>query len=140
MTIYATVDDVVSGFDGAVDKNRYDFIDEMIARAHRKLVSEVGDVAVLIAGGRTTALCVRDVICNMVTRVARNPDGVRTQTAGPFSYTTDPQVAAGRLYLTREDRKLLGTVSGPQTLTVQDPALEHITWHPRRFPPLEQVP
>ena len=39
----------------------------------------------------------------MVLRVLRNPDGLRSETVGPFSTTYDTSVAAGLLAITADD-------------------------------------
>lgn len=53
--------------------------------------------------GTLDADAVAHTVANMVARVLRNPDGLRSQSIGPFSYAYDTQIAAGELVLTDAD-------------------------------------
>ncbi len=56
-----------------------------------------------LADGLLDADVVALTVATMVNRVLRNPDGLRAQTIGPFSYTYDTTIAAGELVLTDTD-------------------------------------
>lgn len=47
------------------------------------------------------------VVCAMVARVIRNPDGKRSETIDDYSYTRDNTVSAGELRLTGAERDIL---------------------------------
>jgi hypothetical protein len=130
---YATVDDVVAEYDGTIAGDQIEYIDRKLTSAELVLGAVSGDLAGRIASGRTSAELVRLVLCNMVIRILRNTGGVKTQTVGPFSYTLDAQVASGRLFVSREDRRLLGLRSGASTLVLDDPALPRVLQKPTDF-------
>lgn len=68
------------------------------------------------------------VVCRMVERRLRNPEGIRqvTETSGPFSNNrTYGGEAPGQLVLTDEERRMLGYTPGaprPRAFTVPQPA------------------
>ncbi|GGM75540.1 hypothetical protein GCM10012275_52790 [Longimycelium tulufanense] len=125
MAVYATVDDVRKRYEGTITADQEAFVDQKLDDAEEHIASHIGDIGARIAAGRTTATRVAIVLSNMVARVLRNTSGARSQTVGPYSHTLDQAVSAGKLFLTREDRKLLGLRRGATTLTLNDDALEH---------------
>lgn len=56
-----------------------------------------------LAAGRITAETAALTVANMVLRVLRNPNGLRSETTGPFSRTYDTTAAAGLLVVTDYD-------------------------------------
>lgn len=130
MATYASVDDVQAGYEQPIPDQARAVWGNKLDEAEEVLTAEVGDLATRIANGKTTAARIRIVLVRMVLRWARNPGGMRTETVGPFSYGRDSAVAAGRMFLTRDDRKLLGATSGPTTLTFGDDALYYPMWPP----------
>ncbi|MGH3881953.1 MAG: fibronectin type III domain-containing protein [Gammaproteobacteria bacterium] len=127
---YATVGDVDAEYDGDIPVEQVGYVAQKLASAEVVLGAVAGDITARITAGKTTPDAVRLVLCNMVLRVLRNADGIRTQTAGPFSYTLDQQVASGRLYVSREDRRLMGMRPGASTVTLDDRALPHVVTSP----------
>lgn len=137
MSIYATVDDLRNSFEGDIAPEQEPKLQHKLDEAEEIVASVVrgGDIAAHIASGRTNANRVRIVLCNMVLRWLRNPSGSQTQTAGPFSQTLDKTVAAGKLFLTRDDRRLLGLRRGPVSVELVDDALLYPHRPPRRLEP-----
>jgi hypothetical protein len=109
---YATVDDVVAEYDGTIGDDQIDYIDRKLTSAELMVQAVAGNIGARIGSGRTSFEAVKLVVVNMVIRLLRNPSGLRTQTVGPFSYSLDPQAASARLFVSREDRRLLGLSSG----------------------------
>lgn len=129
MAVYATLTDLIDSYEGTIPEGQHPRWELRIDQAERLIESRARaagtTIASLITLGRTTAADVRDVICAMVARVLRNPTGVSTQAAGPFSVTAAPTVASGNLWLTRDERQQLGfrrRSGGPVELV--DDALE----------------
>jgi hypothetical protein len=60
-----------------------------------------------LADGRLDPELVALVVVNMVLRVLRNPQGLRSETVGPFSRSYDTTVAAGLLALAKDEIELL---------------------------------
>lgn len=52
------------------------------------------------------------VVCAMVARAIRNPEGKRSETIDDYSYTRDNAVSTGDLYLADAERDLLGSPGG----------------------------
>lgn len=126
MATYATVDDLrASYFEGDLPESLNDKLEVKLDEAEEILRSYVpgGDLAAWVAAGHTNPDRLRMVLCSMVLRVVRNPTGAATQSAGPFSMSLDKAVASGRLWLTRDDRRLLGLRRGAQSVEMVDDAL-----------------
>lgn len=136
MALFAKVEDVIARWDGPVPLEQLDYIDTKLSDAEVEVTALVGDIMSRIVAGKTTAAAVRIVLCRMVIRVLRNADGVKTQTVGPFSYTLDQQVASGRLFVSREDRRLLGFRGSASTVSLADAdaALERLPRWPVHRP------
>lgn len=66
-----------------------------------------------IAAGSVTQEMAALVVANMVLRVMRNPNGLRSETTGPFSRTYDTTTAAGLLVITDYD---LGSITPVEVL------------------------
>lgn len=126
MATYATVDDVAAEYDGTIADDQWDYVDRKLTSAELVVDAVAGDIGGRITAGKTTAARVRLVLATMVIRVLRNAGGVRTETVGPFSVTVDQQVSSGRLYVSREDRRLLGLRSAATTMALDDPALRWV--------------
>lgn len=62
-----------------------------------------------ITAGDVDVDLVTYVVCEMVLRAMRNPEGYTQEATGPFSATRDSAVASGRVSVTDEELALLGT-------------------------------
>lgn len=134
-SVYATVDDVVAEYDGTIADDQIDYIDRKLTSAELVVRSVAGSIESRIGSGQTTFEAVKLVLCNMVIRLLRNPEGVRTQTVGPFSVSLDQSSSSAQLVITKEDRQLLGLRARARgTVTLDDPALRHV----HRPPPLHR--
>ena len=141
MATYASVDDVRLRYEAPIPEAQIEFVEQKLNDAEMILASRIGDIAAQITAATISVTAVRFVLCNMVMRVLRNPQGMRTQMAGPFSYTADREIAAGRLYVSREDFRLLGRHASAASVPLADPALEHVIQHyPHRSPWLRRSP
>lgn len=135
MATYATIDDVVAEYDGTIGDDQIEYIERKLTSAELVVKAVAGDIGARIGSGATSFEAVKLVLCNMVIRVLRNPEGVRTQTVGPFSVSLDQAGSSAQLVITREDRQLLGMRARARgTVTLDDPALP---WVLRR-PPLHR--
>lgn len=134
MATYATPADLRARFEGDLPESLDDKLTIKLDDAERLLSRYLPgrDIAAHITAARATAADVKQVLCNMVLRVLRNPTGANSQTAGPFSMSLDRQVAAGRLWLTRDDRRLLGLQAGAQSAEMTDDALPFLARSPHR--------
>jgi hypothetical protein len=65
-----------------------------------------------VQSGAVSEDIVRAVVCAMVLRVLRNPDGVRSWSVDDYSQTRDNSVSSGSLYLSDAELALLGTAAG----------------------------
>jgi Phage protein Gp19/Gp15/Gp42 len=139
VAVYATVDDLRdSYFEGDIAASLDEKLTVKLDEAEEIVSSYLpnGDIPAWIAAGNTNAKRVRMVLCSMVLRVLRNPTGANTQSAGPFSMTLDKAVASGKLWLTRDDRRLLGLRRGAQSVEIVDDALPLLARSPHRLFPV----
>lgn len=122
MAVYADVDDVRERWDGDIpeDSPLEARISVRLDDAEAMLTQRAGDLAARIAAGRTTEHLVKMVLCNMILRLLRNASGVTQETAGPFSRSFDAAVSAGKLFLTRDDRRDLGMMGRAGTISLSD--------------------
>lgn len=144
MSTYATVQDVKDRYEGVIPDSSDPAVQTKLDDAEEFLAARAGDIAARITAGKTTARRVKMVLCNMILRVLRNPTGTRQENAGPFGRSFDQAVASGKLFLTRDDRMLLGLVGGATTVQVGDDALDLPTRYPgladwRRRPWVQNV-
>lgn len=131
MATYATVDDVVAEYDGTITDDQIEYIERKLTSAELVVKAVAGDIGARIGSGATSFEAVKLVLCNMVIRLLRNPEGVRTQTVGPFSVSLDSGASSAQLVITREDRQLLGLKARSRgTVTLDDPALAHVLVRP----------
>lgn len=133
MTTYATVDDVRAAYDGTIPVDAEVWVGSQLDHAEALLTATAGDLAARVTAGTTTAANVRIVECQMVIRVLRNPGGYRQQSTGPYSYMVDAGVASGRMFISREDRRLLGLRRGASSMSLADG--DDGLRHPHRLPP-----
>src|SRR5690348_18345942 len=89
---YATVDDVVAEYDGTIADDQIEYIERKLTSAELVVKAVAGDIGARIGSGATSFEAVKLVLCNMVIRLLRNPEGVRTQTVGPFSRSEERRV------------------------------------------------
>jgi hypothetical protein len=135
VAIYATIDDVVAEYDGTIADDQIEYVERKLTSAELVVKAIAGDIGSRIGSGQTSFEAVKLVLCNMVIRVLRNPEGVRTQTVGPFSVSLDQSSSSAQLVVTREDRLLLGLRARARgTVTLDDPALCHVTSRPPLYP------
>lgn len=100
-------------------------LDALLAQASRRLRAECAragvDIDRRIAAGDIDADLVADIVCQMIVESTQTGGiaGVSslTQTAGAFSQTQQYANPAGRLYLTKDMKKLLG-ISAQKAFTV----------------------
>lgn len=104
-------EDVLAGFEQQVSTEQYPLIQDKIEEAELILEGRLGDLdAWTSTDFRQRAI--QRVVVRVVQRVLRNPVGARTEseTMGPWSssFTIDPRVASGTVWVTDDDWALLG--------------------------------
>jgi len=109
--MWATVDDIkarwLTGEIPATDTQIATLIDD----AEDKILTEFPKTPDNLASGVLREATVKRVVARMVSRVLRNPEGLRTvqMSTGPFSEsTTHGGDNPGEVYLTDDDRRDLG--------------------------------
>lgn len=107
-------------------------VDYLIDKAERLVRSKVSNLSARLLAGSISEADVRDVVCDMVLRVLRNPDGYRYEAAGDYSYQRDLTVAGGTLVISQSElARLRGNLGQVTSVPVGDNALRH----PHRRPP-----
>lgn len=107
----------------------------LLRRASRMVRDRFPDVDAQIAAGVLDGEQVGLAAIEMVLRVMRNPEGLRSETTGPFSRSYDPVAASSRLVLTDAEVPLLTPPSAATepagTITVTAGlAPQEIAYHP----------
>lgn len=80
---------------------------------------EVPDVEDRLLEGTLDEQLVIRVVCSMVLRVMRNPEGKRQEAIDDYSYTRDESTATGDLYLSDADRALLAPPTARRVRSVR---------------------
>lgn len=75
----------------------------LLRRASAMVRGRFPDLAARMSAGTLDPMVVGGVVVNMVLRVLRNPDGLRSETVGPFTRSWDTATAAGLLVLSDDD-------------------------------------
>jgi hypothetical protein len=103
---YATVDEYTELF-GSLSAPRESLVRALLRRASQLVRDTHPRVDARIASGVVSADTVGLTVLNMTARVMRNPNGLRSETTGPFTRAYDPDLASGLLTLTPADNALL---------------------------------
>lgn len=83
------------------------------------LQMRVAGLDALITAGTVTAAAAKAVLCAMVLRVLKNPDGKRQEAIDDYSWTRDQAVADGSMYVSAEELDLLTPASSSTAFTVR---------------------
>lgn len=107
--MYATVDDVQIDY-GPIATTEHGRVEALIERAEAYLLSEIPDLTVRVADGRTSTVLVAQVVAELVADRLRNPNGLRSfaHTEGPFTTSGTYAVASSTGGLSDRHRRLLG--------------------------------
>ena len=103
---FAGVDEYTELF-GALSAARESLVRALLRRASQLVRDAHRSVDARIAAGTVSADTVGLAVLNMTARVMRNPNGLRSETTGPFSRAYDPDLASGLLTLTPAEDALL---------------------------------
>lgn len=136
MSTYATVSDLEDRLGTTFSDDDLPKVQAFLDDAEAILDQPEGALAARITLGRTTAHLVKVVVCNMVARLLRNPDGLRGETYPEYAYVVDPAASSSWLTLTRDDRKLLGIRGRMRSVPMNDDALEHPLGYPNPALPI----
>jgi hypothetical protein len=79
----------------------------LLKRASQLIRDTYPGIDTRIAAGTVPGDSVGLAVLNMVARVMRNPNGLRSETTGPFSRAYDPDAASGMLQITEAEVSLL---------------------------------
>jgi hypothetical protein len=127
---WATALDVQARYEKDIPENLARVLDTKLDDAETIIIDRLGDIQAAITAERTTATNVKLVLCEMVIRWLRNPSAMTSETVGPFGYRRDGSISSGKLYLTAQDRRMLGLKAGAATIPLADDALRHPTRRP----------
>lgn len=100
----AAVGDVVAQY-GTLTEDEATLTKYLLRVASKMIRQNVPNLDALLEARRLDPDVVALAPANMVLRVLRNPEGLRSETTGPFSRTYDTTSAAGLLVVTADDLK-----------------------------------
>jgi hypothetical protein len=127
---WATALDVQARYEQDIPENLATRLGTKLDDAQTIIESKLGDIQTAIDAERTSAKNVKLVLCDMVIRWLRNPTAMAAENVGPFGYRRDTSIRSGKLYLTAEDRQMLGLQSSASTIPMADDALRYPTRPP----------
>ena len=88
-------------------------LDRLITKAEARLLVAVPSIAVRLAAGTPDASLVAGVIEDMVLRIVRNPNGLRSVSIDDYQATVDRALSSGELYVSDAEVALLSPVVSP---------------------------
>ncbi|RBO87029.1 Gp19/Gp15/Gp42 family protein [Nocardia puris] len=94
--MFATRDDVRGHFEGVIPTSRNAWLDAKITAASTLLISLVPSMATTTDPVRLDRA--RDMVCEAVLRVYRNPAGAQQESASVYSVTRSRAAGSGQLY------------------------------------------
>lgn len=103
---YVQPSDLLTLFPQADPEAVAKWIDKAERRLAGLLARRSADLEVLAADPARLPL-IADAIENAVMRVLRNPDGLRSESEGDYSYTANPLDASGNIWFPAEDLDLI---------------------------------
>ena len=121
---YTRVQDVELEWGQPVTAESSLYVGWQIEKAERLIASKVRDLQTRLDDDLIAVEDIRFVVAAMVVRVLRNPEGKQAETAGDYSYQLSSGARSGQMYLTADERALLGGRRGAQSLKLDDDALE----------------
>lgn len=98
-----TVQDVQDRYDGTLPVT----VQATLEDAEAIIMATVPQTARRLATGRLAWQVFLHVVCDMVLRVVRNPDGFNSEGDGSYNFSRNAAVASGNLWLTANDMELL---------------------------------
>lgn len=109
---------ILQGFDQMILDTRMGSVLDQLQEAETVLAARLGDLTVWASTPQRQA-ALRVVLKRMVRRVLRNPDGYTQESGEAYSYSLNPRVASGSIWVTDDDWALLGVGgSKPKTIPV----------------------
>ena len=105
--VLANVNDVQASLMRKLTAEELELLDALLSRAENRLKAALGDARWNSMSEAFKAL-VTEVEANMVARAFLNPEGLKKESDGQYSYEIDRSRALGYIALTDEDLELLG--------------------------------
>lgn len=116
MTALATASDVSAALLRDLTDVEAANVDRLASRIERRIRRRIPDLAARVAADADYKATVVDVEAEAVARVYRNPNGMKQESDGTYSYSVDALVASGILKVTDSDWDELGEYSPVQSL------------------------
>lgn len=101
--MWATVSDVNNAYEGDISTEQTDWVQALIDRAERRLLSKVRSIPSRVESGKLEQADVVDVVVSAVLRVFRNPEGASMEMEGNYSIQLRADVAGGSLFFTADE-------------------------------------
>ncbi|MFD5599182.1 Gp19/Gp15/Gp42 family protein [Leucobacter sp. NPDC058333] len=108
----ATKADVEASLLRSLSTAEGEFLPKLLERAEQMLIGYVPDLLTRAAEGTWLRGVVIRIEADMVARVLRNPEGMRQESDGVYSYSVDWAVASGRLKPLDDELLMLGVRVG----------------------------
>lgn len=122
----ASVSDLRARYEAPIGQSDEPRVAQLLLDAETRLRAEVPDLDARMVLKAPDEELVVIALCDMVSRVLRNPAGYSSQTVGSLSYSLSSTNVTGRLEVTAAERQLLGIRGARQkatTIPYADPNL-----------------
>ncbi|MGV0906980.1 Gp19/Gp15/Gp42 family protein [Mycobacterium novum] len=105
---YASSADVAALLARELDAAEVALVDRRLEQVERMILRRIPDLADKVASGEIDQADVVDIEAEAVLRLVRNPDGLRSETDGTYTYQLTDEAADNRLRLTADEWQTLG--------------------------------
>ena len=103
-------------------------LQKLIDKAELRILARVPDLAARLEAGTISPEVLASVIEDMALRVARNPDGKKSEAIDDYSWTLDSRVSAGLLYLSDDELALLVPAERPRPKAIGNIRVSVPSW------------
>ncbi len=116
MPTYATYSDVQARLGRELSPEEQTLVSVRLADVERRIKRRINDLDEQVTAGTIDRDDVIQVEADTVLRLARNPEGLYSETDGNYTYQFDRELASGRLEITDEDWSALGVRKSRMTV------------------------
>lgn len=113
MAELATLNDVVTRYEGTISQDRTAWVVSLIEDASSLVRGRLPQLDTWIATGAVPASEARRVVTEIVLRRVRNPGGYRQENIGDYDRVRDATAASGRLVVLEEELEALRPTTVP---------------------------
>jgi hypothetical protein len=127
---YATPDDVATRWGRELSGEETNLVSVRLEDVERMIRRRIPDLEDQVASGQINVEDVVQVESDSVLRLARNPEGYKSETDGDYTYTLSDDLSTGVLGITDDEWAILGVSRGGMFMLTPVPVLGRNMYDP----------